>query len=89
MQFKYAKPVKSYEQIVRNWPNCQFLVKNDNFLVKNGPKMGKIYFSQNFHWAILVLDHKCSFYKRNQQNHMTGFGENGQNGRFWAKMDYF
>ena len=20
---------------------------------------------------------------------MTGFGENGQNGRFWAKMGYF
>ena len=51
--------------------------------------MGKIDISQNFHWAILVLDHKCSFYKRNQQNPMTGFGENGQNGRFWAKMGYF
>ena len=72
MQFKYAKLVKSYEQIERNWP-----------------KMGKIDFSQNFHWVILVLDHKCSFYKRNQQNRMTGFGENGQNGRFWAKMGYF
>ena len=46
-------------------------------------------FSQNFHWAILVLNHKCSFYKRNQKNPMTEFGENGQNGRFWAKMGYF
>ena len=95
MQFKYAKLLKSYEQIERNWPNCQFLVKNYHFLVKNGPKMGKIDFSQNFHWAIIVLlilillDHKCSFYKKNQQNPMTGFGENGQNGRFWAKMVYF
>ena len=25
-------------------------------------KMGKIDFSQNFHWAILIIDHKCSFY---------------------------
>ena len=50
--------------------------------------MGKIYFAQNFHWAILVIDHTCSFYKKNKQNPMTGFGENGQNGRFWAKMGY-
>ena len=58
-------------------------------LDKNGPKMGKIDFSKNFHWAILVIYHKWSFYKRNWQNHMTGFWEIGQNGRFWAKMGYF
>ena len=51
--------------------------------------MGKIDFSQNFHWANIVKDHKCSFYKKNQQNPMTGFGEIDQNVRFWAKMGYF
>ena len=45
-----------------------FLVKNWNFLVKNGPKMGKIDFSQNFHWANIVIDHKCGFYKNKRAN---------------------
>ena len=53
-------------------------------------KMGKKYFSQNFHWANIVIDHKCSFYKKNQQNPMTGFEEIDQNVRFWAKKrDFF
>ena len=52
-------------------------------------KNGQNIFFPEIYWAILVLDHKCSFYKRNQQNPMNGFGENGQNGRFWAKMGYF
>ena len=51
--------------------------------------MGKIDFSQNFHWANIVIDHKCSFYKKNQQNPMTGFEEIDQNVNFWAKMGYF
>ena len=33
-----------------------------HFLVKKGPKMVKIDFSQNFHWAILVLDHKMDIF---------------------------
>ena len=53
------------------------------FLVKNGPKMGKKFFSQNFHLANILIDHKCS------KNPMTGFGEIDQNVRFWAKMGYF
>ena len=51
--------------------------------------MDIIYFSQNFHWAILVIDHKCSLYKENQQNPIAGFGEIDQNYRFGAKMVYF
>ena len=51
--------------------------------------MGKIDFSQNFHWANIVIDHKCSFYKKNWQNPMTGFEEIDQNVHFWAKMGYF
>ena len=50
--------------------------------------MGKIDFSQNFHWAILVIDHKCSFSKKKQQNLMTGFGEIGQNSCFGAKWPF-
>ena len=52
----WSKKGQNFQQIERNWPKCQFLVKNDNFLVKSGPKMGKIDISLNFHWAILVLD---------------------------------
>ena len=66
--------------------NVNFLGQNGIFLVKKGPKIVKKYFPQNFHWVILVKDHKCSFYKKNQQNAMTGFGEIDQNDCFWAKM---
>ena len=52
-------------------------------------KMGKTDFSQNFHWENIVIDHKCSLYKKKQQNPITGFGEIDQNVRFWAKMGYF
>ena len=48
-------------QIVNFWSKMTI------FWSKNGPKMGKIDFSQNFHWAILVIDHKCSFYKKQVQ----------------------
>ena len=55
-----------------------------------GAEMGQnIFFSQKFHQAILVIDHKCSFYKKKQQHPMTGFEKNGKNERFWAKMGYF
>ena len=40
MQFKYAKLVKSYEQIERNWPKCNFFGQNGQILVKKGPKPG-------------------------------------------------
>ena len=49
-----------------------FLVNFFHFLVKNGPKMEQKYFSQNFHWANIVKDRKCSFYKKNEQNPITG-----------------
>ena len=42
--------------IGRNWPKCQFLGQNGQILVKKGQK----YFCQNFHWVIIVIDHKCS-----------------------------
>ena len=42
MQFKYAKVVKSYEQIERNWPKCIF------FLSKNGQKRAKKIFVKTF-----------------------------------------
>ena len=29
------------------------------------------------------------FYEKNQKDPITGFGEIGQNGRFWAKMTIF
>ena len=51
--------------------------------------MDKTDFSQNFQWAILVIDHKCCFYRENQQNPTTGFGEIDQNDCFWAKMGNF
>ena len=44
---------------------------NGNFLVKNGLKMGKTDFSQNFHWAIMVnnygKDHKCVLWADNEK----------------------
>ena len=68
--------------------NDHFLVKNDHFWSKITifwskitifwskmvQKWAKYIFSQNFHWSILVLDHKCSFYKRNQQNPLSRLG---------------
>ena len=38
MSFKYAKVVKSNEQIERNWPKCKLFGKNGQILVKKGPK---------------------------------------------------
>ena len=29
--------------------------------------MGQKDFSQNFHWANIVIDHKCSFYEKNSK----------------------
>ena len=51
--------------------------------------MGKKYFSQKFHWAIKVIDKKCSFYRENQQNPMDRFGEIYQNKRFGPKWAIF
>ena len=66
MQFKYAKVVKFYEQIERNWPKCNFFGQNGQILVKKGPKKGQKDFCQNFHWVIIVIDHKCSLNMQNQ-----------------------
>ena len=59
--FKYSLLkilAKSYEQIGRNWPKCNFLGQNGHFFSKMGQKMGKNYFSQNFNQVIIVKDHK-------------------------------
>ena len=42
--------------------NVNFWVKMDKFW----PKKGQKDFCQNFHWVILVIDHKCSFNMQNQ-----------------------
>ena len=42
-----------------------FFGQNGQILVKKGPKRGQKYFWQNFHWAIIVIYHKCSL---NMQN---------------------
>ena len=50
--------MKSYERIERNWP---FFGQNGQILVKKGPKKGQKDFCQNFHWVIIVKDHKYNF----------------------------
>ena len=44
-----------------NGQNECFWAKMDKFC----PKTGQKYFCQNFHWVIIVIDHKCSL---NMQN---------------------
>ena len=42
--------------------NANFWVKTDKFWSKKGQKD----FCQNFHWVIIVIDHKCSLNMQNQ-----------------------
>ena len=45
--------------------NYNLWVKTDKFCLKKGQKRAKNIFVKNFHWVILVIDHKYSF---NMQN---------------------
>ena len=45
--------------------NVNFFGQNGQILVKKGPKKGQKDFCQNFHWVIIVINHKFSL---NMQN---------------------
>ena len=58
-----------------------------NFGQKRAKKPNFRFFPMNFRY--FFKDQKVSFYGKNQQNPMNGFGEIGKNGCFWAKMAIF
>ena len=64
--------------------NGRFWAKMAKFWSKKGQKVKFQIFPEEFFFRHFFKDQKVSFYGKNQQNPMNGFGEIGQNHRFWT-----
>ena len=58
-------------------------------IAKKGHKRDEKDFCQNFHWVILVIDHKCSFNMQKLVKSYERIGKIGHNDNFWVKMGKF